>query len=201
VHARRQPAADERVDPRVVRSKQAVLEAAVELLAERGYACTTVQDVSDRSGVAKTTIYRHWPSRAALLVEAVESLIEPLRPPDTGDVRRDVVTMLGRLVRVLEEDRIGRILPSLVEGAERDPALSELAGAFVAERRQPLRRVLDLGVERGQVRPGVDTDALAVMLAGPVFYLRLVARRPIRRRFVGELVDRVLGPVCPERPV
>ena len=89
---RRTPSADRRgpCDPRVARSRAAVLDATVDLLGEVGHGGTTVEAIAERSGVAKTTIYRHWPSRAPLLIDAFHCRVEHVEATPTGDVRADL---------------------------------------------------------------------------------------------------------------
>ena len=190
-----QSVGEARRDPRVARSKALVLETAVELLAEHGYAGATIQGISDRSGVAKTTIYRHWPSRAALLAEAFVALLNTPAPPDTGELRADLLTLLSRLARGLQHARWAALLPALVDAAERDPELGRLARQFSVDRRQTLRRVLDAGAARGEIPPGADTELAVHMLVGPLFYRRLLSHEPIPERFVQRLVDGVLAAI------
>src|SRR3954471_21817841 len=85
-------AAERTVDERIVRSRTTVMNATVELLFERGYGGTTVDEISRRSGVAKTTIYRHWPTRTDLLREACATIGTPLDRPDTGNLKDDLTT-------------------------------------------------------------------------------------------------------------
>src|SRR5271167_4416743 len=81
-------------DPRVTRSRAAILEAAMELLAEEGYAAFTIEAIFARTGVAKTTIYRHWPTRNDLLIAVIEKLGGKFELPDTGTVRGDLMEFL-----------------------------------------------------------------------------------------------------------
>lgn len=179
-------------DPRVARSRAAVLDAALDLLAERGWSGTTVAGVSERSGVAKTTIYRHWPSLTALALEAFASLPRPARPPAGDDVYADLVTMLCGLADDLEQARWSRCLPALVEGAERDPDVAALARDLERARRSGLRDRLARAVADGDLPPATDIDQMAHMLGDPLFYRRLVTRERTPTRFIESLVDRAL---------
>src|SRR4051812_13876141 len=98
-------AAERAVDERIVRSRATVLDATVELLFERGYGGTTVDEISRRSGVAKTTIYRHWPTRTGLLREACSTIGTPLDKPETGNVKEDLTTVLRQLASLLRSAR------------------------------------------------------------------------------------------------
>lgn len=181
------------VDPRVARSKAAVLEAAVELLAEHGYGGASVDRISERSGVAKTTIYRHWPCRADLLLDAFDSLVHKPEPVDTGSLRRDLVEQLTFLADQLRSAKWARILPSLIDAAERDPHLAALARDFAVQRREPLRAILARARQRGELGPEVDLDRAATLLAAPLFFRRLVSREPVTRALVADVVDSALA--------
>src|SRR5579863_2048086 len=111
-------------DPRVVVSRERVLTATLDLLTETGLGGLTVDDVSKRSGVAKTTIYRHWPNRSALVVDACLRMTDgDEAPPDTGSLEGDVRAILTHIAELLVTARWSSILPSIVDVAERDPEI------------------------------------------------------------------------------
>jgi AcrR family transcriptional regulator len=182
----------EACDPRVARSRAAVLAATVDLLGEVGHAGTTVEAIAERSGVAKTTIYRHWPSRAPLLIDAFHSRVEHGAPPPSGDIRADLVTIACGLAAKLRDPQWSRIMATLIDAAESDPELSELSAAFTRERREAVRAVLDQGIADGELDPGIDTDLAAQLVGGAVFYQRLVRRRAADDGEVQRMVDLVL---------
>jgi AcrR family transcriptional regulator len=177
-------------DPRVARSRAAVLEATLDLLAEEGAEGCTIEAIAGRSGVAKTTIYRHWPSRAALVIDAVRSLMEdPSAVPDTGDVRSDVAAIVGDLGERLRSGHLADVAPALFAAVDADPQLAELMDVYVHARREPMRTVLRRGIERGQLSADVDVELVIDLLAGPLFYRRLVTRRPGDPGYVRALID------------
>jgi len=186
------PAACDPSDPRVVRSRAAVLEATAELLGEVGHSGTTIEAVAERSGVAKTTIYRHWPRRAPLLVDALYSRVEHAAFEPSGDVRSDLLAIAGGLARKLRDPNWSRMVATLLDAAETDPEIAELSAAFTQQRRELVRSVLDQGVESGELRGDADTDTAAQMLGGVLFYKRLILRRPARDAELAEIVDLVL---------
>ena len=103
-------------DPRVLRSKAAVLRATAELLVEQGSAGVTIEGIAERSGVAKTTIYRHWRSRSQLVFAGFESLFKPITPaPHEGPIRQQLETILGSLVRGLTESSWAPAVTALIE--------------------------------------------------------------------------------------
>src|SRR3954465_15279672 len=101
-------------DQRVLRSRKAVMPATLQLLAQEGLGGVSVDEVSRRSGVAKTTIYRHWPSRSALLLEACSNLGAKPQVPDTGTLRGDLTVLLTHMAGRLRSDRWASILPSML---------------------------------------------------------------------------------------
>jgi AcrR family transcriptional regulator len=188
-----------RPDPRVARSREAVLAAAAELLGEEGAAGFSIDAVARRSGVARTTIYRHWPEPPALLFDAFRHAAEPTPAPDTGSLRDDLVELYTHLSEKLPGTCYGRMLPVLLDAATRDPTLAPLHRQFIQERRQPAREVIRSGVERGEAPADIDVEALVDRLAGPVFYRFLVVREPYRRADVERLVDDTLTSVWSPR--
>ena len=108
-------------DERVRRSRAAVLDVTTQLLFERGFGGATVDEISRRSGVAKTTIYRHWPARTHLLRDACATLGTPLDTPDAGSFAADVTALTTNLARLLRSAKWTSVLPSIIDAAERDP--------------------------------------------------------------------------------
>lgn len=180
-------------DPRIVRSRAAVLDATGELLCEEGFPGVSIEAVAARSGVAKTTIYRHWPTRADLLVAAFRHMSCDAPQADTGDVRDDLVLLISGLAEQLRSERWATALPSLAAEALHDPGFAELHSAFVAERRQKVLDVIRRGVERGQLPPDTDAGLLGTMVAGPVFFRALVTLEPLDEPGLAErIVDAAL---------
>ncbi|MDP9071944.1 MAG: TetR/AcrR family transcriptional regulator, partial [Actinomycetota bacterium] len=179
------------------RSEAAILQATLELLAERGFAGLSIDATAARAGVGKATIYRHWRSKAQLVIEAVGTLAPAQPEPDTGNLRDDLLVVLTGLVKGLTRSPMAHILPSLVDAAERDAELAELHRAFTAQRRQTLERVLRRAAQRGELAGDADLEVAVDLLAGPVFYRRLVSRAPLTPRFAERVVDAVLPHLTP----
>ena len=187
-------------DPRVARSKDTVLAATAELLGQEGAAGFSIDAVARRSGVARTTIYRHWPEPSALLFDAFRYGSEATPAPDTGSVRDDLVELYTHLSERLPRTCYGRMLPVLLDAATRDPALAPVHRDFIRERRQPARDVIRRGVERGELPADVDVESLIDRLAGPVFYRFLVVHEPYRRADVERVVDATLCSLSTSAP-
>lgn len=182
------------VDPRVQRSRQAILAATVEVLSERGFQGATVDAVVARSGVAKTTVYRQWPSRRELLLAAVESVVPRAEISDTGSLRGDLKSFLGDLLAVLNTAPAARILPGLIAAAEGDAEIARLLAEFTAQRRKPIETALVRAAERGESGARRwDSETLATLLLGPVFYRRLLSRQALSREFADRVVDEILS--------
>ncbi len=180
------------LDPRVTRSRSAVLAATVDLLGERGLAATTIEAVAERSGVAKTTIYRQWSGQPALVLDAFATLLTPAPIPDTGSLRRDLLQLLGGLADVLTSGPAGALMAALIDAAERDPAYAEVHRAQARERRAAVRAVLRHGIERGELPPATDVDLAVDLLAGSLFHRRWFAAAPIDATLAAAVVDTVL---------
>jgi AcrR family transcriptional regulator len=180
-------------DPRVARTRAAVLAATCDALVEEGYAGVTIDGISRRCGVARTTIYRHWASMPDLVIDAVRSLKPPFEAPDSGSVSDDALAVLRELRDALQHSRWGALLPVLVDASFREPEVFERQRAFVRDRRGTLRAILQRGVERGELGPEVDVDILAERLAAPLFYRHLISHDPIGDAYLARLVDSTLA--------
>lgn len=115
--------------PRSAEAHRAILEATLDLLAEVGYGRLTIEGVAARAGVGKTTIYRRWPSKPALVVAVAERLAEKVRRPDTGSTRRDLVLLLRDIIDVFTTTMAGRIVPGMIAEMAERPDLAEASGA------------------------------------------------------------------------
>lgn len=174
------------------RSEDAIIGAVLELVAEHGVGGFTVDAVAARAGVGKQTIYRHWGSRARLVHAAIACMPDQAETPDTGSLRKDVTRLLEQLTIFLSRSDTGRVLPSLIDAAERDPELAELREAHIQERRAVFAMVLGRGVERGELPADADVGLLTDMLVGPFFYRRIIGRRAVATTDVAPIVDLVL---------
>jgi TetR/AcrR family transcriptional regulator, regulator of autoinduction and epiphytic fitness len=186
------------IDPRIERTRRVVLEATLDLLAEHGYGAVTIEAVAARSGVAKSTIYRHWPGRVELILDAFHELKPPVAPPADGDVRETVIAVLENLARVVDKSTWSMCLPSLIDAAAHDPEARKLHGRISTEGRRSLVDLLATGVERGELPPDLDPDLMAEALVGPILLRRLMSLPPFDPAQVRTLVDQLIPPVRPE---
>src|SRR5579863_2637261 len=113
------PLREEGLDPRILLSRERVLTTTLDLLTEAGLDDLTIDDISRRSGVAKTTIYRHWPNRSALVIDACSHMTDgDEAPPDTGSLEGDVRAILTNIAELLGTARWASVVPSIVAVAE-----------------------------------------------------------------------------------
>ena len=187
-----------RVDPRITRSRRAVLDAALAELAERGYGAFTIDGVATRAGVARSTIYRLWPDRVTLVADAIEALNQQPPPRAAGDEtpRERIASLVHHLSTAMRKSAVAACLPALVDGAERDRTLRRLHHHYNDRRRAALVAAVAAARETGDVRSDVDAELAATALAGAVIYRRLMTARPMRDDEVEPLIDTVLGSGC-----
>jgi AcrR family transcriptional regulator len=177
------------MDPRVARTRETVLAAVIDLLAERGYSGFSVESVVERTGIAKTTLYRHWPTRDDLLAAAIAELDGAGPLPDTGSVRQDLQDLLARRVRAARAPRWERCMPALVEAAARHPELATMIARLTGQILAQIETLLGRGIERGELRHDVDPQLAASALIGPIVFRRLLLREPPTLQRVSAVID------------
>jgi AcrR family transcriptional regulator len=156
------------------RKQQEIFDATLRLVAEKGYDGLTVEGVAERSGVNKTTIYRWWPSKAALLGAAlVEADVLGFDPPDTGSLRGDLVALVETVIRLVTEPPASDIAVAALAAAVRHPELD--ARRFFADRFARDREIFERAVRRGELKESVDPMLIVDLLAGAV-WMRAVFR-------------------------
>jgi AcrR family transcriptional regulator len=190
------PAATERdgktLDERVRRSRAAVIGATTQLLVERGFGGATVDEISRRSGVAKTTIYRHWPTRIDLLRDACSTLGTPLDTPDNGSFEADATALVTKLAQLLRSAKWTSVLPSIIDAAERDPDIADMYGKLQESYSAPFGTLIQRALRRGELPANTDVATLIAALTGPLFYRRWFSREPLTDEFAREIVRRVV---------
>ena len=153
--------------PRSELAHRAILDATLERLSEVGYDRLTVASVASLAGVAKATIYRRWPSKLPLVIEAF-SVLPTLASPDTGSVVDDLEEILRSFAEILTTTPLASVLPILAGECAHDPELSELLAPHIQARREPLIRVLERAVSRCELPPDIDLEAAADVIMGPI---------------------------------
>ena len=175
---------------------QAILDATIELLAEVGYDRMTMDTVALRARASKATIYRHWPDKTALVLEALRrrgALVPELA--DTGSLRGDLELYVRESVAATAGID-GRLVVGLLAVASRDPELASVLAQQLHEEQLPgIAALVDRARERGEVRRDVDPLVISEALPGTLIIHLLVLGLPGDETFIGRLVDDVLIPV------
>jgi AcrR family transcriptional regulator len=188
------------LDPRVVLSRERVLTTTLDLLTEAGLDDLTIDEISRTSGVAKTTIYRQWPNRSALVIDACLRMTDGEEaPPDTGSLEGDVRAILTNIAELLATARWSSIVPSIVDAAEHDSAFADIHRRIQRRHAAPLRSALERAALRGEIPSAVDRDAIAASLLGPLFYRRWFSREQIDATFL-EIIVGTLASLCQDTP-
>jgi len=190
------PPADSRaggLDARVRRSRDRVLTTAFELLSESGVNGFTVDEVASRSGVAKTTIYRHWPTREALVLDACSRISAEQKVPDTGSLEGDLTALLADTGHLLGTARWSSVVPSIADVAERDPEFADIHAKIQRGHAVAVREVIERAAGRGEIPATADRSAMVSALMGPLYYRRWFSREPIDDQFVTVIVRNVIS--------
>jgi AcrR family transcriptional regulator len=185
--------------PRSQEADRAILTATAELLADRGLSAMSIEEVAARAGVGKTTIYRRWPSKGLLALDAFVTSFREAQPPnDTGTLRGDLLAALHAWVRAVTQTPMGPMLTSLIAEAQHDP---ELRGAWRDRVLEPLRVqhriMLDRAIERGEIPASVDRDVVLDLFFGAAEHRLLLGHLPITDDFIGKVVDVILDGIQP----
>jgi AcrR family transcriptional regulator len=172
-------------------ARLAVLEAADDLLVEKGLAGVTIEGIAQRAGVAKQTIYRWWSTKTDVLLDAfLQDAAEALPPPDTGDLAQDLRSYLRSVARLLTGSAAGAVFRALLGHAQHDPEFAAVFRArYLDEQRRRDRSVLDRAVHRGLLPARLDLAAEVDQLLGPIYYRALVTGEPVGRAFINRLVE------------
>lgn len=179
--------------PRDQAARRRILQAALDLMDEVAFGQVTTEAIAERAGTSKATVYRWWPNKAAVVIEAFREAIAPELPlRDTGSLREDLTTQLRNFARMLS-GRGGRMLRSFVAASRSDP---ELAAAFRSiwsdPRRAEAKEMLRQKQAGGQLRADADLDLVLDALYGPLYYRFLVKNEPPSQKYAEALVGLVI---------
>jgi AcrR family transcriptional regulator len=184
--------------PRSPEADRAILRATVDLLADEGYGGVTMEGVAARAGVGKATVYRRWPCKSALVVDAVDACRESgSQPPDTGSIREDLLVFVRGFMHHLRTSDAGRVMPALVAELARSPELADaFREGFVQPRRAKVLHAVRRGVERGDVREDVDADLVADGVVALLMHRFLVTGMEIDDDLPARVVDLLCQGIC-----
>jgi AcrR family transcriptional regulator len=173
-------AARQRPGGRTAQVRRTVLDATVLELVEHGFRGLTIEGVATRAGVNKTTLYRRWGNREALVVDAVEVFaVEQAEVPDTGDVEEDLRRWAHSIRRTLSGPVSGALVRAVFGGASDSPVVHELRRRFWLTRSALVVPLVERAVERGQLPAGTDAEEVIKHVGAPLYYRVLVLDEPV----------------------
>lgn len=177
-----------RVDPRIAETRRIVKEATLDLIAEVGFEGTTVERIAERSGVSRTTIYRHWPDPAVLYLEAFDPPSDDLRPPaPTGEFVADLRAYVQHVADRLNDDRFAAALTAQIDKARRDDAYREAHLRYAVARNEHGVDLFRSAVASGHLRPDTDPVYETDLILAYLVYQRLVRNRTLDAALVDTL--------------
>jgi AcrR family transcriptional regulator len=175
------------------RKQQEILGTTLDLLAEKGYEGLTVEGVAERSGVNKTTVYRWWPSKAALLADAlVQARALDFAAPDTGSLQGDLEQLASSIAHLLTRPPSADIAVAALAAAAHRPELAATVQRFFADRFARERPIFDRAVARGELSPAADPMTIVDLLAGAIWLRAVFRGQPVDDAFLRGAVATVL---------
>jgi AcrR family transcriptional regulator len=187
--------------PRSASAHRAILEAAIALVREVGYEALTMEAVAARAGVGKATLYRRWEGKELLVAEAIHGIVKEVPVPDLGSVERDVLALMGAVMRMYRDPATGELLSGIVAAMGRSARVAEVVRrGMVARWRHAMREVLRRAADRGELSADADLEVALDLLSGALFYRYLMLGKPVteaRTRAVVATVLRGLGLAAP----
>ncbi len=181
--------------PRDEDARARILQASLEALEDLGYPGVTSEAIAERAGASKATIYRWWPNKEAVMLEALrEDVALELPFPDSGSLKEDIRIQLQNFVELLNGPR-GRVFKGMIAAAQSDP---EVAAAFLSIWVRPRREFARRGMERygTELRPGVDLGVVLDELYGPLYYRLLIGHEPLSAELADQITDLVWAAVA-----
>ena len=181
-------------NPRTSRVRGIVLEAGVEILLDQGASEVTATRIAEQTGVARTTIYRHYPDQASLVLATIEALVSPGRPapPTTGDIEADLTTALSGLRARLSQRQVLPVFGALLERASHDDAFIPAQRRFVQALVAPTTTILEEAQERGDLGGDLDCVRAASMLVAPLLQAHLLELEKIDDSLIAQAVAQFL---------
>lgn len=182
--------------PRSEKARKAILEAAAELLLDRGLAAVSMDAVAVRAGVSKATIYRWWPTKETLALDALYTqwAAAAPAPSDTGSLRGDLLELLQPWMRLIRTGPYARVIAALITEARTDPTFgAEYQRSFVQPRRDQAREIFARGIKRGEIPSDLDLEVALDLIYGPLYHRMLHGHAPLDDAFVRAAIDMALA--------
>lgn len=177
------------------KARLAILDAALALSREGGYANLTVEGIAARAGVGKQTVYRWWPSKGAVVLDALDGDVAAILPvPDTGDVLADMRRVITKVVRLLANAKWGPLIAALIGEAQHDPAVgSAMVERFITPRRAPMVERLERAKTHGHLPPSLDPTEVLEVIFGALYHRLLLRTGPLNAAYASFVVNLVLA--------
>jgi AcrR family transcriptional regulator len=194
------PQVSPRGRPRSETARKAVLDAAAELLLARGLSAVSMDAVAEQAGVSKATIYRWWPSKETLALDALFTEWAAARPQprDTGSLRGDLRSLLRPWARLASSRPYGRVLAALLTETHTDPVFAaEYRRRVVEPRRDQARAIFRRAIERGEIAADTKIEVALDLLYGALYHRLLHGHAPLTDRFTQDVIDLALAGIQP----
>jgi len=187
--------------PRSEKARGAILEAAAELLLERGLTAASMDAVAARAAVSKATIYRWWPTKETLALDVLHHELAGVPPArDTGSLRGDLLSFARPWARLASRRPYGRVIAALLIEAQTDPAFGrEYRARFLQPRRDLARAIFRRAIERGEIPADTNIEVALDLIYGPIYHRLMHGHAPLDDRSVRELIDTALDGIAPVR--
>jgi AcrR family transcriptional regulator len=187
--------------PRSEKARNAILEAAAELLLHRGLGAVSMDAVAERAGVSKATIYRWWPSKEMLALDALLDWADTSAPArDTGNLHGDLLALIRPWVREIRRRPFGRVIAALITEAQSDPQFADAYRThFVEPRREAMRAVFARATARGEVSADLDVEVALDLIYGAVYHRLLHGHAQLTDRFARDVVGLALSGILTAR--
>jgi AcrR family transcriptional regulator len=169
-------------------ARRKAVDAAQAIVAEHGIPGFTIDGVAKRSGVAKTTLYRHWSSANALLIHALDDMIKRVSTPNTGSIVGDLFEMLSAFQILSSDEAHCKLIADLTSASLTDPDLAAVKRSMMFERSRPLREIVSRAVSRGEI-PEIDLDLAMAFIEGPVLAHMIKSNQPLDPAMIPALVN------------
>ena len=180
-------------NPRTTRVRKIVLDAATVLLIEEGHHAVTPHRVSKVTGIARSTIYRHWPDPVSLLMDAIDSALAPDYTLSTiGDVRADLTTALESIRLRLNRRPFRAIFAALLDNATRSKELIPAQRRFVTGVTAPLQSIVAEAIDDGRLDPSIKLQDVVAQLAGPLFHQHVMLQARITNELIANTIKGVV---------
>ncbi len=158
-----------------VEAHEKVLNAAIELISERGIEATSMDSIAERSGVSKATIYKHWKDKEALCLDVAKKMRSPVPEFRSGDPKRDLLDLLRHLSHAKRQERFMKLLPRIISYATMHPEFGmAVRSTWLGPAEQEMRRIIGDARSSGRLEPETDPEIATSLLFGPIFHRKMM---------------------------